>query len=154
VSIDDFAAKLAHTPVPWWLARAASWALAGYSIVTGLDYLDTPSTATSARSLTMVVELATLHTWGICFIVAGAVLALGLATGRHSVVWLGHFACAVLYFGFAGATLQAVWEYQHSPLAKVEGDIWRAAYVAFMIAVGHGALCWLRGPIPRRGDEA
>jgi hypothetical protein len=152
MSIDDFAAKLARTPVPWWLARVASWALAGYAFVTGFDYLNTPASAPTARSLTMVERLATLHTWGICFMVAGGILAIGLAFSRHAVVWLGHFACSILYFGFAGATLQAVWEFQNSP-AAANGYIWRAAYVAFMIATGHFMLAWFRGPIPRRGDE-
>lgn len=154
MSITDFRAKLSHTPVPWWLARAASWALAGYALVTGVDYLRTPPTAVAAKSLGMVVEIATLHTWGIWFVLSGALLMLGLAAGRHVAVWIGHLACTVLYTGFAAATLQAVWEYQASPAASTEGGIWRAAYVAFMIAVGHGALAWLRGPIPRRGDEA
>lgn len=151
MSIDDFAAKLSHTPVPWWLARAASWALAGYALVTGLDYLNTPRPI--GRSLTMVEKLATLHTWGAWFIIAGAVLTLGLLIGRHAMVWLGHFACSILYFGFAGATLQAVWQYQHSPAAAQGGWIWRAAYVSFMIAIGHFALAWFRGPIPKRGEE-
>jgi hypothetical protein len=151
VSLSDFTARLAHTPVPWWLARAASWALAGYAFVTGYDYVHPPTR--TLRSLTMVEELATLHTWGIWFMVAGGVLALGLLSGRHAVVWLGHVACSVLYFGFAAATLQAVWQYQHSPAVQTGGYIWRAAYVAFMIAIGHFALAWFRGPIPHRGDE-
>lgn len=151
MSISDFAAKLSRTPVPWWLARAASWALAGYAVVTGLDYIDMPPTAPTAMSLKMVARLATMHTWGVWFIISGGVLAAGLLAGRHALVWLGHFACSILYFGFAGATVQAVWQYQHSPAAEVGGDIWRAAYVACMIAIGHFALCWFRGPIPRRG---
>lgn len=151
MSIDDFAAKLSHMPVPWWMARAASWALAGYAIVTGLDYLNPPMQ--TGRSLTMVEKLATLHTWGIWFVISGAVLTIGLLLGRHVVVWLGHFACAILYFGFAGATLQAVWEYQNSPAVQQGGYIWRAAYVAFMIAIGHFTLAWFRGPIPRRRDD-
>lgn len=154
MSIADFAARLAHTEVPWWMARAASWALAGYAIVTGLDYLNTPVTAPAVRSLAMVTQLASLHTWGEWYLVAGGILALGLMTGRHVLVWLGHLVCAVLYSGFAVATLQAVINYQTSPLADGQGWIWRAGYVAFMIATGHGMLCWLRGPIPRRGDEA
>lgn len=150
MSISDFAARLAHTPVPWWLARAASWALAGYAIVTGIDYLNTPPQV--GRSLTMVEKLTTLHNWGVLYIACGAMLTLGLLAGRHALVWLGHVACAVLYFGFAAATLQAVWQYQHSPAASQGGWIWRVAYVAFMIAVGHFALAWFRGPIPRRGE--
>lgn len=151
MSIDDFAAKLSHTPVPWWLARAASWALAGYAVVTGLDYLNTPQRV--GRALTMVEKLATLHTWGIWYLISGGVLALGLLLGRHAVVWLGHVACSVLYFGFAAATLQAVWAYQRSPAAESGGWIWRASYVAFMIAIGHFMLAWFRGPIPRRGED-
>jgi hypothetical protein len=150
VSIDDFAARLSHTPVPWWVARAASWALAGYAIVTGIDLLHPP--AAPAFSLKMVERLASLHTWGIWFLITGSVLTLGLLVGRHVLVWLGHFACSILYFGFAGATFQAVWQYQHSPYASQGGWIWRAAYVALMIAVGHFALAWFRGPIPRRGE--
>lgn len=154
MSIYDFAAKLSHTPVPWWLARAASWALAGYAIVTGVDYLNTPPSPPGIQSLKMVERLATLHTWGVWFVVAGGSLALGLAFGRHVIVWLGHFLLTLLYTGFAVATTQAVWDYQHTPAADAEGWIWRAAYVSFMIAIGHGALAWLRGPVPRRGDEA
>lgn len=152
MSITDFAAKLAHIPLPWWVARAASWALAGYSIITGYDYLNTPPQM--GRSLTMVEELASLHTWGVWFTAAGGILTLGLTLGRHTVVWLGHIICAVLYAGFAGATIQAVIQYQQSPAAHHGGFIWRAAYVAVMIAVAHIGLCWLRGPIPRRRDEA
>jgi hypothetical protein len=132
------------------MARVASWALAGYALVTGVDYLNTPQAV--GRSLTMVERLATLHTWGIWFIVAGSILALGLLAGRHALVWLGHFACSILYFGFAGATVQAVVEYQRSPAAATGGWIWRAAYVAFMIALGHFMLAWFRGPIPKRGE--
>lgn len=152
MSIDDFAAKLSHTPVPWWLARAASWGLAGYALITGLDYLNPPRL--TGRSLTMVERLASLHTWGVWFLIAGGVLTVGLMLGRHAVVWLGHFACAILYGAFAGATIQAVVEYQRSPQAEQGGWIWRAAYVALMVFAGHAFLCWLRGPIPRRGDEA
>ena len=151
MSIDDFAAKLSHTPVPWWLARAASWALAGYALVTGIDYLHTSQAI--GRSLTMVEKFATLHTWGIWYLMAGGILALGLLAGRHVLVWLGHLLCAGLYGAFAAATLQAVVEFQRSPQAA-SGWIWRAAYLSFMIFLGHIFLCWLRGPIPRRGDEA
>src|SRR5690242_9364405 len=151
MSITDFAARLAHTDVPWWMARAASWALAGYAVITGVDYLNTPRQL--GRSLTMVEELATLHTWGIWYVAAGGILGFGLMIGRHAVVWVGHLLCALLYAGFAAATVQAVIEYQRSP-AAAQGWIWRAAYVAIMIAAGHGVLCYLRGPVPRRGDEA
>jgi len=151
MSIDDFKAKLARTPLPWWLARTASWMLAGHAFVTGYDYLHPPGAI--PNSLTMVERLATLRTWGLWYLIAAGVLALGLTIGRHSLVWLGHLACAILYFGFAGATLQAVWHYQNSPQVQVGGYIWRAAYVAVMIAVSHFVLAWFRGPIPRRGDE-
>lgn len=150
MSINDFAAKLSHTPVPWWLARLASWTLAGYAIVTGIDYLHTISVG---RSLTMVERIATLHTWGVWYLIAGGILAFGLLLGRHALVWLGHLLCAGLYGAFAAATLQAVLDFQRSP-AAASGWIWRAAYVAFMIFAAHVFLCWLRGPVPRRGDEA
>ena len=153
MSLDDFAAKLSHTPVPWWLARAASWALAGYALITGIDLIHPPSAAIP-RTLLMVEKLATLHTWGIWYLISGGLLALGLLLGRHVLVWIGHFACAVLYLGFAVATTQAVWDYQNSPAVQTSGWVWRAAYVSFMIAFGHAALCVLRGPVPRRGDEA
>lgn len=154
MSITDFAAKLAHTDVPWWLARSASWALAGYALVTGLDYLNTPPTADAVRSLKMVTQLASLNTWGWWYVTAGGILLLGLMTGRHVIVWLGHFVNAILYAGFTGATFQAVLDYQRSPIVGQQGWIWRAVFVALMITLGHGALCWLRGPVPRRGDEA
>jgi hypothetical protein len=153
MSITDFRAKLAHAPIPSWVVRAASWALAGYSFVCGWDYLHTPAEAPGAKSLRMVVRLATIHTWGIWFTIAGAVLTLGLLFGRHAVVWLGHVLGAVLYIGFAAATFQAVWKYEASPLSATGGDIWRAVYLAFMVAVGHVAICYVMGPIPRRGDE-
>lgn len=152
MSITDFAARLAHTDVPWWLARAASWGLAGYALVTGLDLLHPPSAPN--RTQLMVEKLATLHTWGIWFVVVGSILTLGLLAGRHFVVWLGHVVCAGLYMGFAIATTQAVWVYQHSPEVEAGGWVWRASYLSFMVAIGHAVLCWLRGPTPRRGDEA
>lgn len=151
MSITDFAARLAHIPIPWWVARAASWLLAGYATVTGFDYIHPPHQA--SRALTMVERLATLHTWGIWFLIAGGVLALGLTIGRHAVVWLGHVMCAVLYAGFAGATIQAVVDYQNSAQVQQGGYLWRAAYVAVMVFLAHFALCVLRGPIPKRGDE-
>lgn len=149
MSIYDFAAKLAHTPVPWWMARVGSWLLAGYALVTGLDYLNTPPAG--GRSLTMVERVATLHSWGVWYLIAGGVLAFGLLIGRHAVVWLGHLLCAMLYGAFAAATVQAVVEYQQSPAG---GWIWRVAYVSVMIFGAHVGLCVLRGPVPRRGDEA
>lgn len=151
MSITDFTARLSRTPVPWWLARAASFALAGYAIVTGLDYINTPQQV--GRTLTMVERLATLHTWGVWYIVCGSSLGLGLMLGRRALVWLGHFACSILYFGFAGATLQAVWKFQHSPAAENAGWLWRFAYVAFMIAIGHFMLAWFHNPVQRRGEE-
>ena len=151
MSISDFAARLSHTPVPWWMARAGSWLLAGYAVVTGLDYLHTPERI--AQSLTVVERIATLHTWGIWYIVAGGILATGLLTGRHSVVWIGHLLGAMLYGAFAAATIQAVMNYQTGP-EQSSGWIWRFAYVAVMVFAAHVGLCWLRGPIPRRGDEA
>lgn len=154
MSIYDFVARLAHTPVPWWMARGASWVLATYAIVTGIDYLNTSPEASQAKSLVMVVRLATLHTWGGWFVISGVVLLLGLITSGHVLVWLGHFLCAILYSGFAAASVQAVFEYQSSPAASRDGWIWRAAYLAVMVALAHWALCWLRGPVPRRGDEA
>jgi hypothetical protein len=153
MSISDFAARLSHTPVPWWMARAASWALAGYALVTGLDLLHPPPV--TGRTLLIVEKVASLHSWGVWYLICGGVLTAGLFGGRHIVVWLGHIACAGLHIGFALATLQAVWNYQHEPeLVAVNGWLWRAPYVAFLIAFGHGTLAYLRGPVPRRGDEA
>jgi hypothetical protein len=151
MSISDFAARLAHTPVPWWMARVGSWLLAGYAVVTGIDLLHPPQRA--AQSLTMVERIASLPTWGIWYLVAGGVLTLGLLAGRHALVWLGHLRCAGLYGAFGAATIQAVLEYQSGDV-RPSGWIWRAAYVAVMIFAAHVGLCWLRGPIPRRGEEA
>lgn len=133
------------------MARVGSWLLAGYAIVTGIDYLHPPVQA--FQNLKMVEQIASLHTWGLWYVVAGSVLMVGLTAGRHTVVWLGHLLCAGLYGAFGAATIQAVITYQSAPVQPV-GWIWRAAYVAVMIFAAHVGLCWLRGPIPRRGEEA
>lgn len=151
MSLADFRAMLATTPIPWYLARTISWLLALNAVVTGWDYLHTPGR--TPQSLTMVEKIASLHTWGILFMAAGGVLALGLLFKRHAAVWLGHFACAVFYVGFTAATAQAVWQFVHSAAAKTSGSIWRAVTVSLVITVLHAILCWVRGPIPRRGDE-
>jgi hypothetical protein len=151
LSLYDFTARLSATSIPWYLARMLSWFLALNAVTTGWDYMHTPGR--TPQSLTMVERLATLHTWGILFIAAGGILALGLLFKRHAAVWLGHFACAVLYVGFTAATAQAVWQVSHSPAAESSPSIWRAVTVSLAITAAHGILCWVRGPIPRRGDE-
>jgi len=151
VSINDFRALLATTPIPWYMARALSWFLAVNAAITGWDYMHTPGRA--PQSLTMVEKLASLHTWGILFTVAGGILAVGLLLKRHAAVWLGHFLCAVLYAGFTVATAQAVWQFSHTPEAKFTGSIYRAVTMSLVVTVAHVILCWARGPVPRRGDE-
>lgn len=151
MSLDDFRARLASTPIPWNLARTLSWFLAVNALVTGYDYLDTPGS--SPQSLKMVEEIASLHTWGVLFLAAGGVLSLGLLFKRHAAVWLGHFACFVLYVGFTVATAQAVWQFSQSNAADSMPSIWRAVSMSLVITVAHGVLCLARGPIPRRGDE-
>lgn len=152
MSINDFAAKLGTTGLPWYIARTLSWVLAGNALVTGWDYLHTPEQMT--RSLTMVEQLATLHTWGIWYVAGGGILLLGLSIRRHLVVWLGHFLLACLYVGFTIATFQAVWTAMHSPMATQLGSIWRAVSTSVVLTVLHVVLCYIRGPIPQRGDEA
>jgi hypothetical protein len=151
VSLDDFKARLARTPIPWHLARTLSWFLAVNAVVTGWDYLHTPGR--TPQSLTMVEKLADLHTWGILFLAAGGTLALGLLFKRHAAVWLGHFVCFVLYVGFTVATAQAVWQFSQSRAAEMAPSIWRAVTMSLAVTVAHGILCLARGPIPRRGDE-
>jgi len=151
VSLKQFAARLAATDIPWQLARTLSWILALNAAVTGFDYLKSPGQ--TPQSLKMVEQIATLHTWGILFLTAGGTLALGLLFKRHAAVWLGHFACAVLYVGFTAATAQAVWQFSQTPAANDTGSIWRAVTMSLVITVAHGILCWARGPVPRRGDE-
>lgn len=151
MSITDFAARLATTAIPWQLARTLSWLLAVNAAVTGWDYYHTPPT--TARSLTMVEQLATLHTWGILFMVAGGVLAAGLLLKRHTAVWLGHLFCAVMYVGFTAATAQAVWRIMNSDAGREQGSIWRAVTISAVLTVLHAILCYIRGPVPRRGDE-
>jgi len=153
VSLKQFAAKLAATPIPWQLARLVSAFLALNALVTGWDYLHTPTAAPTARSLTMVERLATLHTWGIWFMVAGGLLAVGLLVRRHVLVWAGHLLCSVLYVAFTAATVQAVAEYMQSAAAKGQASIWRAITTSLALTVLHIILCWLRGPVPRKGDE-
>lgn len=152
MSLTQFAARLATTAIPWQLARFVSWVLALNALATGWDYINTPPTASAARSLTVVEKIATLHTWGILFLVAGGLLALGLLVKRHALVWVGHLFCAGLYVGFLTATVQAVLTYMQSDLAKVQGPIWRGITSAAVVTVLHVVLCWLRGPIPRKGE--
>lgn len=151
MSINDFTARLATTGLPWYVARTLSWFTALNALVTGYDYMNTPADTT--RSLTVVEELASLHTWGAWYVAGGVILTLGLVMRRHFVVWSGHFLLAALYVGFTIATFQAVWDTMHSPQAKQLGSIWRAVTASLVITVLHIALCYIRGPIPRRGDE-
>lgn len=153
MSLDDFKARLAHTAIPWQAARGISWFLGVYAVVTGWDYLHTP-TGAAGRSLTVVERLATLHTWGILFIITGGVLMLGLAAKRHLLVWVGHFVCCILYAGFTIATVQAVLDVMLSPPpGATPSSIWRAIPIALLPAVLHGLLCAIRGFVPRKGDE-
>lgn len=151
MSINDFVARLDRLDMPWWVARTISWFLTLNAFTTSWDYLHTPEVAPTARSLTMVEQIATLHTWGIWYGLAGGVLTLGLLFTRHAVVWLGHFLLSLLYAGFAVATFQAVLEYAGSPQEEAGGPIWRAASWSLLLFVLHSLLCWTRGPIPRRG---
>lgn len=152
MSINDFAAKLAHTPVPWWIARSISWFLAANAIITGWDYLHTPQRV--AKSLTVVEKIATIHTWGYWFLGCGLVLAVGLALSRHALVWLGHFALSLLYVGFTVATFQAVYNTMNSPEGNPTGSIWRAVSQSAVITALHVILCGIRGVVPRRGDDS
>lgn len=153
MSINDFGARLATTGLPWYVARTLSWFLAFNTLVTGWDYLHTPSDAAAARSLSMVIRLWDLHTWGSWYIAGGLLLLLGLTIRRHFVVWLGHFLLAGMYAGFTVATFQGVWVAMHSPMASQLGSIWRAVSTSVVITLLHIVLCYIRGPIPRRGDE-
>lgn len=149
MSISDFAAKLDRIQLPWWVARTMSWVLALSAFVTGWDYLHTPETAVTAKSLKMVVQLATLHTWGIWFVVFASILTFGLLTTRHALVWLGHFGLFILFAGFAAATLQAVAQYEMGPETG-QGTVWRAVTMGVMQVAFHGLLCIARGAVPRR----
>jgi hypothetical protein len=153
VSIHDFTAQLSRMNLPWWVGRTVSGVLAFHAVITGWDYYCTPESADPVRSLKMVEKLATLHTWGIWYMVAGGVLAVGLVFRRHALVWLGHALCAALYAGFTVAILQAVWAYALTSLDETQGPLWRAFTSSLAITVVHALLCWIRGPIPRKGDE-
>jgi len=153
VSLDDFTARLATTSIPWHMARLLSWILAVHALVTGWDYLHTPESAVAAKSLKIVIELADLHTWGAAFLAGGATLILGLIVRRHAAVWLGHLLCAAMYCMFSIATAQAVWEYSRTDVADQQGSIWRGVTQALVITALHAILCYVRGPVPRKGDE-
>lgn len=153
MSLKQFTARLAATALPWQLARALSWILALNALVTGWDYIHTPDGATTARSLTMVERIATLQTWGVWFLIAGGILTVGLLVRRHVLVWAGHLLCSGLYIGFLTATIQAVIDYMQTPAADVSGPIWRGITGAAVTTVLHVFLCYVRGPVPRRGDE-
>lgn len=153
MSIHDFAAQLSRMNLPWWVGRTVSAFLAFHAVVTGWDYYCTPTTADRLRPLTMVEELATLHTWGIWFMVAGGMLSVGIVLRRHALVWFGHLLCAVLYAGFTAATTQAVWQYSRGTLDETQGPLWRSVTSVLAITVIHVLLCWVRGPVPRKGDD-
>lgn len=150
MSITDFRARLHASEIPEGLVRILSGALAVNAAVTGWDYVHSPPRA--AATLKMVEKLATLHTWGILFLVAGGLLALGLVLRRHALVWFGHLLCSGMYVAFTVATAQAVWAFSHSPLARDTGSFWRAVSMSLVITVAHVVLCYARGPIPRRRD--
>jgi hypothetical protein len=149
VSLDDFKARLAKTAIPWQAARALSWFLGIYAVITGYDYMNTPNPV--GRSLTVVERIASLQTWGIYFTVTGLMLLIGLATRRHLLVWLGHFVCGILYAGFTVATIQAVFEIMGSEAGRAQGSILRAIPAAVLPAALHGLLCAVRGFVPRKG---
>lgn len=151
MSINDFTARLATTGLPWYIARTLSWVVAVNALVTGNDYLHPPEL--QPRSLTVVEELASLHTWGVWYIIGGTILVLGLTARLHFVVWIGHFLLAGMYTGFTIATFQAVWTAMHSPQVGTLGSIWRAVSMSAVVTILHIVLCYIRGPIPRRGDE-
>lgn len=151
MSITDFRARLHASEIPESLVRILSGSLAINAAVTGWDYIHSPPKA--AVTLKMVERLASLHTWGVLFIVAGGMLALGLILRRHALVWLGHLLCSGMYVAFTVATAQAVWEFTHSPLGQAAGSFWRAVSMSAAITVTHVVLCYARGPIPRRGDD-
>lgn len=155
MSIREFAAKLSVTPVPWYFARTISWFLAINGLVTAWDYLHPPTIKLpgTSRALTIVELIASLHTWGIAFLIASAVLTLGLATRRHSAVWLGHLLSAGMFAMFTIATTQSVWTYAHTPAAEQLGSVWRAVTQSLVITILHVILCIIRGPVPRKGDE-
>lgn len=153
MSLADFKARLARTAIPWQMARAMSWFLGVYAVITGWDYMHTPGGVTG-RSLTVVERLASLHTWGICFVVTGVALMLGLLIKRHLVVWVGHFVCCILYAGFTLATVQGVIEYMFNPPPGAASvSIWRAIPAALLPAALHGLLCAVRGFVPRKGEQ-
>jgi hypothetical protein len=149
VSFSDISARLAATEIPWKLARTLSWFLAVNTAGAGWDYYHTPPTA--ARTLEMVERFASLHTWGILYLVSAGILMLGLLFSRHVVVWLGHLLGAGLYALFTVATAQTVWQLTRDD--QIQVSLWRFVTQSAVIAAGHVFLCWARGPVPRRGDE-
>ncbi|MFC0622960.1 hypothetical protein [Kribbella deserti] len=154
MSLQDFAARLARTEIPWWLARTMSAVLALHTIVCGLDYINTPTGAIWLPSLTIVEEIATLRAWGIVFLVAGITLAIGLIARLHLIVWVGHLLGAGLFFAFTIASAQAVWMYFHSPAVDTQGWILRAVTQSLLGLTGHLILLYIRkGPVPRKAVE-
>jgi hypothetical protein len=151
VSFADFRAKLSATAIPWQWARFLSWLLAGNALIYGWDYLHTPPRVT--KSLTVVEQMWTLHTWGVLFLVGGGLLVLGLLTRRHLLVWLGHFVCALLYLGFTISTFQSVQAVMSTPSLAKQGSIWRAVSSVGLFFALHAVLCIVRGFTPKRGDE-
>ena len=153
MSLHDLGARLSPIPIPAYVARSISWLLAIHAVVTGWDYLHTPEAATTSRTLTMVEQLATLHTWGVLFLVAGLTLFAGLALRRHFAVWVGHALCTVFYVGFTVATFQAVWEVAGTPVWETQGSLWRGVTQSLIVTALHGFLCYVRGSVPKIGDE-
>lgn len=151
MSLADFTARLANTAIPWWLARTLSWVLALHTLASGLDYINTPASAATARSLTIVEEIADLQTWGVIFLAADALLVVGLLFRLHLMVWIGHLLNAGLFFAFTIATAQAVWLYFQTPAVDTQGWILRAVTQSLVGLAGHLILLYIRGPVPRKG---
>jgi hypothetical protein len=148
VSISDFRAKLSATAIPWQWARFLSWVLAVNALINGWDYTHTPARVT--KSLTVVEQMASLHTWGMGFYIGGGLLCVGLLIKRHLAVWIGHFICAVLYLGFTVSTFQAVWEVMNNEILRKQGSIWRAVANVLVFFLLHAVFCVVRGFVPRR----
>lgn len=76
-----------------------AWILVFIAAVRGADYLRTGD-ATSP-TLDLVEQTFPLLIWGLAFIIGGAVLAAGLLSRRHFIVWSGHGILFVAYLALS-----------------------------------------------------
>lgn len=120
-----------------------AWILVFIAAVRGADYLRTGD-ATSP-TLDLVESTFPLLIWGLSFIIGAAVLAAGLLSRRHFVVWAGH---GILWLTYAALAFGLI-----VPLLPFEPSI-RTGTDMLYLTFAHFIFLLRTGPRPLGQDGA